>query len=208
MRKSTVRKSAKAGSAKARSTKKPSARTTSSTTRRASPKAASTTAGTRKSAATAKSALPPLKEAWIRRGLDAAIAMAEKGWREGGIPIGSSLLDEHGNVVAAGHNQRVQSGDPTAHAEVDCIRRPGRRRDWRRLTLVSTLSPCCMCSGTTVLFKIPRVVIGENITFQGAEKWMKQNGVELIVRRDRRCIALMRRLQKEKPDLWAEDIGE
>ena len=79
---------------------------------------------------------------WIRRGLDAAIEMAEKGWREGGIPIGSSLLDAHGVVVAAGHNQRVQSGDPTAHAEVDCIRTAGRRRDWRSLTLVSTATAC------------------------------------------------------------------
>ena len=89
-----------------------------------------------------------IDQLWISRGLDAAIEMAEKGWREGGIPIGSSLLDARGNVVAAGHNQRVQSGDPTAHAEVDCIRRAGRRRDWPSLTLVSTLSPCCMCSGT------------------------------------------------------------
>jgi cytosine deaminase len=145
---------------------------------------------------------------WIRRGLDAAIEMAEKGWREGGIPIGSSLLDAHGNIVAAGHNQRVQSGDPTAHAEVDCIRRAGRRRDWRSLTLVSTLSPCCMCSGTAILFKIPRVVIGEHRTFMGAEDWMRQNGAELVVVDDPRCIALMERLQREKPDLWAEDIGE
>jgi cytosine deaminase len=145
---------------------------------------------------------------WITRGLDAAIEMAEKGWREGGIPIGSSLLDAHGNVVAAGHNQRVQSGDPTAHAEVDCIRRAGRRRDWRSLTLVSTLSPCCMCSGTAILFKIPRVVIGENRTFMGAEDWMRANGAELVVVDDPRCIALMERMQREKPDLWAEDIGE
>ena len=145
---------------------------------------------------------------WIRRGLDVAIEMAEKGWREGGIPIGSSLLDARGHVVAAGHNQRVQSGDPTAHAEVDCIRSAGRRRDWRSLTLVSTLSPCPMCSGTAILFKIPRVVIGENRTFMGAEDWMRHEGIALHVVDDPRCVALMERMKREKPDLWAEDIGE
>ena len=144
----------------------------------------------------------------IRRGIDAAIEQAEKSWREGGIPIGSALLDAHGNVVAAGHNMRVQAGDPTAHAEVSCIRNAGRRRDWRSLTLVSTLSPCPMCSGTAILFKVPRVIIGEHRTFMGAEGWMRANGIELTVLDDSRCVALMERLQREKPDLWAEDIGE
>jgi cytosine deaminase len=152
--------------------------------------------------------IAPLSQEVIRRGLDAAIAQAEKSWSEGGIPIGSSLLDASGNVVAAGHNTRVQSGDPTAHAEVSCIRNAGRRRDWRHLTLVSTLSPCPMCSGTAILFKVPRVVIGEHRTFMGAETWMRANGIELTVVDDARCIALMERLQREKPDLWAEDIGE
>ena len=145
---------------------------------------------------------------WITRGLDVAIEMAEKSWREGGIPIGSALLDARGNVVAAGHNQRVQSGDPTAHAEVDCVRSAGRRRDWRSLTLVSTLSPCPMCSGTAILFKIPRVVIGENRTFMGAEEWMRHEGIALHLVDDPRCVALMERMKREKPDLWAEDIGE
>ncbi len=144
----------------------------------------------------------------IRIGLDVAIAEAEAGWSQGGIPIGSVLLDYQARVVARGHNMRVQSGDPTAHAEVSCIRNAGRRRDWRKLTLVSTLSPCPMCSGTTILFKIPRVVIGENRTFMGAEDWMSKQGIELQVVDDARCIALMERLQREKPDLWAEDIGE
>lgn len=151
---------------------------------------------------------PPLTAQSIARGLDAAIEQAEKGWREGGIPIGSVLLDASGEIVARGHNQRVQSDDPTAHAEVDCIRKAGRRRDWRRLTLVSTLSPCPMCSGTAILFKIPRVIIGENRTYLGAEDWMRLQGIQLQVVDDPRCIALMERLQREKPDLWAEDIGE
>ena len=144
----------------------------------------------------------------VRSWLDAAIEQAEKGWREGGIPIGSVLVDAKGMIVARGHNQRVQSGDPTAHAEVDCIRKAGRRRDWRNLTLVSTLSPCPMCSGTAILFKVPRVVIGENRTFMGAEEWMRREGIDLLVLDDPRCVALMERLQREKPDLWAEDIGE
>lgn len=144
----------------------------------------------------------------MRRGLDAAIEQAEAGWREGGIPIGSALLDAGGRVVAAGHNMRVQSGDPTAHAEVTCVRAAGRRRDWRALTLVSTLSPCAMCSGTAILFRIPQVVIGEHRTFQGAEAWLRANGIRLHVMDDPRCVALMERLQREKPDLWAEDIGE
>jgi cytosine deaminase len=140
--------------------------------------------------------------------LAAAIEQAEKSWREGGIPIGSVLVDEMGRIVARGHNQRVQSGDPTAHAEVDCIRNAGRRRDWQTLTLVSTLSPCPMCSGTSILFKIPRVIVGENQTYLGAEDWMRANGTEVVVLQDSRCIELMKRLQREKPDLWAEDIGE
>jgi cytosine deaminase len=102
----------------------------------------------------------------------------------------------------------VQQGDPTAHAEVDCIRNAGRRRDWNRCTLISTLSPCQMCTGTAVLFKIPRVIIGENKTYLGGEDWMKEKGMEVRVLQDPRCIALMERMKREKPDLWAEDIGE
>jgi cytosine deaminase len=140
--------------------------------------------------------------------LEAALGQAEESWEQGGIPIGSVLVDQHGRIVARGHNERVQSGDPTAHAEVVCIRNAGRRRDWKRLTLVSTLSPCPMCSGTAILFQIPRVVIGENRTYLGAEDWMRRNGLEIVLLDDPRCVHLMERLQREKPDLWAEDIGE
>ena len=142
-----------------------------------------------------------------RKWLDAAIEQAEKSWDEGGIPIGSVLVDEAGRIVARGHNRRVQDGDPTAHAEVVCVRAAGRRRDWSSLTLVSTLSPCPMCSGTAILFRIPRVIIGENRTFLGAESWMRHEGIELIVLDDERCIELMERMQRERADLWAEDIG-
>lgn len=140
--------------------------------------------------------------------MTAAIEQAEKSWSEGGIPIGSVLVDARGEIVARGHNERVQSGDPTAHAEMVAVRHAGRRRDWHELTLVSTLSPCPMCSGTAILYRVPVVVIGENRTFQGAEDWMRANGIELHVLDDERAVALMTRLQREKPDLWAEDIGE
>ena len=139
--------------------------------------------------------------------MTAAIEQAEKSWNEGGIPIGSVLVDEHGDIAARGHNERVQSGDPILHAEMACLRNAGRRRDWSRCTLVSTLSPCPMCSGAAVLYRIPRVIVGENTTFMGAEDWMRSNGIELVVLDDPRCVALMERLQNEKPDLWAEDIG-
>jgi cytosine deaminase len=140
--------------------------------------------------------------------LTAALAQAEKSWDEGGIPIGSVLVDRSGKIVAAGHNERVQTEDPTAHAEMVAIRRAGRRRDWRELTLVSTLSPCSMCSGTAILYRIPVVVIGENRSFQGEEKWMRDHGIEIHVLDDDRAVAWMERLKREKPDLWAEDIGE
>ena len=139
--------------------------------------------------------------------LDEAIKEAELGLSEGGLPIGSVLADADGNIVARGHNLRVQTGDPTAHAEVACIRNARRRRDWPRLTLVSTLSPCIMCTGTSLLYKIPRVVIGENKNFMGAEDLFKQHGVELINLNDPRCVKLMSDFICDNPDLWNEDIG-
>lgn len=139
--------------------------------------------------------------------LNEAIKEAELGLSEGGLPIGSVLADADGNVVARGHNLRVQTGDPTAHAEVACIRNAGRRRDWPRLTLASTLSPCIMCTGTSLLYKIPRVVIGENHNFLGAEDLFKQHGVELINLNDTRCKQLMADFIQNHPDLWNEDIG-
>jgi cytosine deaminase len=137
-----------------------------------------------------------------------AISEAKAGLAEGGLPIGSVLADAHGRIVARGHNLRVQSGDPTAHAEVACIRNAGRRRDWRHLTLVSTLSPCVMCTGTALLFKIPRIVIGENRNFRGAEDLFRSAGVSLSVLDDGECIAIMRDFIAAHPDLWNEDIGD
>lgn len=142
-----------------------------------------------------------------RLALEAAYEQALKSQSEGGIPIGSALVNDRGVIVALGHNLRVQSGDPTAHAETVCIRNAGRRRDWHTLTLASTLSPCAMCTGTAVLHRIRRVVIGENETFQGREDWLEDEGVEVVVLDDPRCIEMMRRFIDRNPELWNEDIG-
>ncbi|MGH7133023.1 MAG: nucleoside deaminase [Phycisphaerales bacterium] len=142
-----------------------------------------------------------------RLALEAAYEQALKSQREGGIPIGSALVNERGVIVALGHNLRVQSDDPTAHAETVCIRNAGRRRDWHTLTLASTLSPCAMCTGTSILHRIPRVVIGEHETFLGREDWMTAEKVEVKLLNDPRCIALMRKFIAEHPELWNEDIG-
>ena len=140
--------------------------------------------------------------------LQAALEEARTGLREGGLPIGSVLADKQGLIVARGHNLRVQSGDPTAHAETVCLRNAGRRRDWAELTLVSTLSPCIMCTGTALLFRIPRVLIGENRNFQGAEDLFCQHGANVVVLDDADCIRMMREFIHAHPDLWNEDIGK
>lgn len=140
--------------------------------------------------------------------LEEALREARQGLAEGGLPIGSVLANlEQGVIMARGHNLRVQSGDPTAHAETVCIRHAGRRRDWPKLTLASTLSPCIMCTGTSLLYRIPRVVIGENQNFLGAEDLFRRHGVELVLLNDARCIEMMRNFIAERPDLWHEDIG-
>jgi len=140
--------------------------------------------------------------------LQEAIEEARQGLKEGGLPIGSVLADRAGRIVARGHNLRVQTGDPTAHAETVCIRNAGRRRDWSELTLVSTLSPCIMCTGTALLYRIPRLVIGENRNFMGAEDLFRQRGVEVIVIDDAGCVRLMSEFIREHADLWDEDIGK
>ncbi|MDQ7012941.1 MAG: nucleoside deaminase [Planctomycetota bacterium] len=149
----------------------------------------------------------PDRAALDRLALDAAIAQAEKSRDEGGIPIGAALVTPDGVVVAAGHNMRVQAGDPTAHGEMSCIRAAGRRRDWHTLTMATTLSPCAMCAGAVVLHRIPRVVIGESRTFQGREDWLRDAGIEVVVVDDAGCVAMMERFIAEHPELWKEDIG-
>lgn len=140
--------------------------------------------------------------------LDAAIDEAQRGAAEGGIPIGSVLVID-GRIVARGHNQRIQKGSAVLHAEMDCLEHAGRLRalEYQRATLYSTLSPCDMCSGSVLLYGIPRVVIGENVTFRGPEDYLRARGVTVDVRNDDRCIAMMRAFIAERPELWAEDIG-
>ena len=139
----------------------------------------------------------------------AAIEEAEAGLAEGGVPIGSVIVHS-GQIVGRGHNRRVQSGSAILHAEMDALERTGRRAAafYRECTLYTTLSPCSMCSGAIVLYKIPRVVIGENQSFMGEEKWLADHGVEMVVMQDERCIQLMREFVQSHPQLWAEDIGE
>lgn len=139
--------------------------------------------------------------------LSEAISEARLGLSEGGIPIGSVLADSTGRIISRGHNLRVQTGDPTAHAEVVCIRNAGRRTDWHKLILVSTLSPCIMCTGTALLYKIPRIIIGENQTFKGAEDLFAANGVQCSVLQNQECIQMMRDFIRNHLDIWNEDIG-
>ena len=141
--------------------------------------------------------------------LRAAINEAKTGLEEGGIPIGSVLVID-GKIVGRGHNRRVQSGSAILHAEMDCFENAGRLKasDYKRATLYSTLSPCDMCSGTSLLYKMPKIVIGENKTFQGPEDYLRSRGVELVILNNPECIKLMEDFIKAKPELWNEDIGE
>ena len=141
--------------------------------------------------------------------LEAAIAQARKSLAEGGIPIGAVLVHED-RIIGAGHNCRVQTGSPIDHGEMNCLRNAGRlpARVYRNSTLYTTLSPCPMCSGAIVLYGIPRVVIGENRTFLGAEDYLRAQGVDLRVAQDAECIRLMTEFIAAQPQLWNEDIGQ
>jgi len=137
-----------------------------------------------------------------------ALREARQGLAEGGIPIGSVLVID-GRIVGRGHNRRVQRGSAVLHAEMDCLENAGRLSpaDYRRAVLYSTLSPCDMCSGAVLLYGIPRVVVGENVNFQGPEAYLQQRGVEAEVLHDPDCIALLRAFIASHPELWNEDIG-
>ncbi len=140
--------------------------------------------------------------------LDVAVAEAEQGALEGGIPIGSVLV-HNGRILGRGHNRRVQQGSAVLHAEMDALERAGRQPAavYRAATLYTTLSPCAMCSGAILLYGIPRVIVGENRTFLGEEEWLRSRGVTGEVRQDRRCEALMARFITAHPALWHEDSG-
>ncbi|MCO4251549.1 nucleoside deaminase [Pseudarthrobacter raffinosi] len=138
---------------------------------------------------------------------EAAYEAAQKSLREGGIPIGAALA-RGGVVIASGHNERVQHGDPIAHGEMSALRAAGRQKSYRDITLYTTLAPCAMCTGTIIQFKIPRVVVGESETFPGEFELLRSRGVEVVVLNDARCVEMMRTFQDEHPELWAEDIAE
>ena len=140
--------------------------------------------------------------------LVSAIEEARKGLEEGGIPIGSVLVHD-GKIIGRGHNQRVQRGSVIHHAEMDCLENAGRQTAivYHRCTIYTTLSPCPMCTGAILLYGIPRVVIGENATFMGAEDLLRAAGVEVEVRQDAQCIRMMRDFIQDNPAIWNEDIG-
>jgi cytosine deaminase len=141
--------------------------------------------------------------------LQAALDEARQGLAEGGIPIGSVLVLD-GEIVGRGHNRRVQRGSAILHAEMDCLENAGRltAAGYARATLYSTLSPCDMCSGAALLYKIPKIIVGENITFQGPEAYVQSRGADLVILNNPTCIELMTAFIAENPTLWNEDIGE
>ena len=142
-----------------------------------------------------------------KRFLRIAYDEAKAGYEEGGCPIGS-VLAEGDRLIAKGRNQRVQKSDPIAHGEMDCLRNAGRQKSYRSMSLYTSLSPCMMCTGTIIQFGIPRLVIGENVTFGGNENFLRERGIEVVIADDADCKELMRRFIEEKPELWAEDIAD
>jgi cytosine deaminase len=139
--------------------------------------------------------------------MQAAIEEARQGLREGGIPIGAVLV-KAGKIVGRGHNRRVQDGDPITHAEIDCLRNAGRIGSYQGTILYSTLMPCYLCSGATVQFGIPKVIVGESQTFAGAPEFMRAHGIEVVDLNLPECVAMMRDFIAKNPHLWHEDIGE
>lgn len=139
--------------------------------------------------------------------MQAAIEEAKAGQKVGGIPIGSVLVKD-GKIVARGHNKRVQELDPVLHAEIDCLRNGGRLGSYRGTVLYSTLMPCFLCAGAAVQFNIPKVVVGESRTFQGAEDFMRSQGIEVVNLDLPECYEMMEKFIRENPKLWNEDIGE
>jgi cytosine/creatinine deaminase len=137
----------------------------------------------------------------------AAIEEARLGLKEGGIPIGSVLVKD-GKIIGRGHNRRVQHGDPTAHAEIDCLRNAGRIGTYAGTVLYSTLMPCALCAGASVQLKVPKVVAGENRTFRSSSDFMSANGIEVVDLDLDECYDMMQAFIRENPVLWKEDIGE
>lgn len=141
------------------------------------------------------------------RFMQEAIAQAKKSLSEGGIPIGSVLM-RNGEIIAKGHNKRVQENNPILHGEMDCLNNAGRVGSFKNTVIYSTLMPCYMCAGTIVQFKIPKVIVGESETFSGARDFMEQHGVEVIDLNLQECKNMMNEFIEKYPEIWNEDIGE
>ena len=139
--------------------------------------------------------------------MEAAFEEAKAGYEEGGLPIGAVLVRD-GNIIGRGHNRRIQQGNPILHGEMDCFRDAGRQKSYADTVLYTTLSPCMMCSGTILQFKIPRVVIGENRNFGGNEDFLRSGGVDVSILDHKGCSELMARFIRERPKDWFEDIAE
>ena len=137
-----------------------------------------------------------------------ALAEARLGLKEGGIPIGAAIFDAAGTLVGAGHNRRVQQGDPSVHGETDAFRNTGRQKSYRNLTMVTTLAPCWYCSGLVRQFGFGRVVVGESRNFQGGVEWLRSLGIEVIDLDSQECVALLADYIRANPAVWNEDIGE
>ena len=138
--------------------------------------------------------------------MEVALREARASLEAGGVPVGAALA-EGDRLVASGHNERVQLGDPIAHGEIACLRNAGRQRSYRDMTIYTTLSPCPMCTGAVLLFQIPRVVVGEATTFAGDLDFLASHGVDVVLIDDERCTAVMREFQERYPEVWSEDIG-
>lgn len=143
---------------------------------------------------------------WNESSFERAVEQARESLSEGGVPVGAAL-EIGGLVVASGHNERVQNGDPIAHGEMACLRSAGRRGSYREAVLYTTLAPCAMCAGAVLQFGIPTVVVGESRTFPGELGFLRERGVELVELDDPRCVSLMTEFQERFPEVWAEDIG-
>ncbi|KAF2132555.1 cytidine deaminase-like protein [Dothidotthia symphoricarpi CBS 119687] len=143
-------------------------------------------------------------------GFKAALHEARQGSHEGGVPIGAALVSAEGKLLGQGHNMRIQNKSATLHAEISCLENAGRlpASSYRGATMYTTLSPCDMCTGACVMYKVKRVVIGENKTFVGGEEYLKSKGIEVVVLQNDECQDLMKKFIKEKPEDWYEDIGE
>lgn len=148
-----------------------------------------------------------MKEKELNRLCSLALDEAKVSLREGGIPIGSVLIQD-GEIIAKGHNRRIQDNDPLAHAEIVCLRNAGRIGSFRGLTLISTLMPCYLCAGAVVQFGISKVIAGESRNFKGGRQFMEDHGVEIIDMDDQECVELMKSFITSNPDIWNEDIGK